>query len=296
MSDHKPDPLLEFRLLGEIPDALKTRAAENLNHPDAPDRLRELRESDRRILEEMPQDAMVSGIRRRLDAANRASVPRFGLPGWRAAIIPVLGLLVFALVVLPPSPETSAVPTTFDVTPTRRTAPDPIQPAGSIAPPTTTPRSSVATTSVPGDRVALAPPSDDGIRTKGDVPRLRVHLVDAPQLVATALRDGDTVASGAILQVSLLAGPSIWAAVVSIDSSGNVTHHLPEQGDSSILVEGAIQAPHSFQLDRAPGYERFVLLRSARPFALSEAGPSLRGTGSLQVVQSMHLVKREYQP
>lgn len=297
MKHPKPDPLLEFRALGEIPDALKSRADQDRQSADAADLLRDLRDSDRRILEEMPTNEMVTGIRRKLDAPKQTTNAATMSSWWRWAIVPALGLgVIAALLVFPLERDPSAIVAEFDESLPRMPAlPNLDESVTRIEPETRFVRSSSGVGAA-HDRVALAEPTDDGIRTKGDVPRLRVHLVDADHLVATALGDGDTVAAGAHLQVSVLAGPSLWVAVVSIDAAGTVTRHLPEQGDSAIQVEGTVQAPHSFQLDATPGFERFLLIQSHHPFAIAaDPGTFLAmkpGRGP-QVLQSIRLVKRE---
>lgn len=302
MNHPKPDPLLEFRALGEIPDVLKSKADLGHRSPEAADRLRDLRDSDRRILEEMPVEEMVTGIRRKFDAPEQAANATMMSGWWRWAIVPASGFCVIAaLLVLPPERDPADMVAEFDDSLLRIPAlPKPNEAVAGIEPETRlVRRSHGAGGHEAHERVALAEPTDDGVRTKGDVPRLRVHLVDADHLVATALADGDTVAAGAQLQVSLLAGPSLWAAVVSIDAAGTVTRHLPEQGDSAILVEGTLQAPHSFLLDASPGFERFVLVRSDRPFAIPADPRSLAGKppgSGPHLAQSIHLVKREELP
>lgn len=305
MKQAKPDPILEFRLLGEIPNALRKRAQASCAE-DSLDALDALRESDRRILEETPPAAMAESIQHRLreeDVRARARRNRFAAP-LRWSLYPALALGGVLIVLLPfrqkdvtttvrqnPT-ESAAVASSFGAAPARAEVSAPgVSPTRAEAP-----RAE--------ERIALAPVEDDGIRTKGSVPRLRLHRVEEPSRSATALRDGDTVAPGSVLQATLLAGPSKWAAVLSVDAAGQVTRHLPEQGDSSLLVEGALQAPHSFQLDAAPGFERFVLVESDRPFALKEAEAALRRAGRSGVVanhpwmscQSLLVVKPETKP
>jgi hypothetical protein len=136
------------------------------------------------------------------------------------------------------------------------------------------------TTTIEEDRVAMSNSVDDGIRTKGgEIHRLHIHLKRANGGAATALRDGDTVSKAATVQVSLARGARIWAAVVSVDGAGQATLHLPEAGDSAIEAGDEIVAPHSFQLDEAPGFERFFLIRSSRRFSLDEALALARRSG-----------------
>lgn len=302
MKHPKPDPLLEFRALGEIPDALRSKADRDQRSPEVVDRVRSLRDSDRRILEELPVEEMVKGIRKRLDAPEPTMTTTTMSGWWRWAIVPALGLgLLASLLVFPLERDRADMVADFNDSLPRMPAFPNLDESKTKIVLTTSfrPRSQDAKGMEGDDRIALAEPIDDGIRTKGDVPRLRVHLVDADRLVATALGDGDTVAAGAQLQVSLLAGPSLWVAVVSIDAAGTVTRHLPEQGDSAILAKGTLQAPHSFQLDSSPGFERFVLVRSEKPFAIPADPLTLSGKPSgsgPHLVQSIRLVKREELP
>jgi hypothetical protein len=142
------------------------------------------------------------------------------------------------------------------------------------------------------------------LRTKGDVRRLRVHRVVAPGGTAVPLSDGDTARAQDLLQVSLLAGPATFAAVLSVDGSGQVTRHIPETGDSSVSLREAREAPHSFQLDATPGFERFVLVQSPHPFLLRDAESLLRRTGARSAlaapsgwtVQSIYIAKPESRP
>jgi hypothetical protein len=164
-------------------------------------------------------------------------------------------------------------------------------------------------TKAPGTQIAQGPVAvpaydDEGLRTKGDLRRLRVHRVAAPNGTAVPLANGDTARFGDLLQVSLLAGPSTFAAVVSLDGAGHITRHIPEIGDSSVPVREAQEAPHSFQLDHTPGFERFVLIQSNHPFALSEAEAVVRRAGANSTlsapvdwtVQSILVAKSEKLP
>jgi len=181
--------------------------------------------------------------------------------------------------------------------------------AAPIAPPSRT--SSAAKTSptaaemkIAEGPAAYAVPGTEGLRTKGEIRRLRVHRVASPGGTAVPLADGDTARSGDLLQVSLLAGPATFAAVLSLDRNGQVTRHIPETGDSAVPSREEREAPHSFQLDNTPGFERFVLVQSDRPFPLRQAETLLRRAGAraaLSVpggwtVQSILVAKPESRP
>ncbi|MEM9114770.1 MAG: hypothetical protein AAGD10_14545 [Myxococcota bacterium] len=83
-----------------------------------------------------------------------------------------------------------------------------------------------------------------------------------------ALRPGDDVAQGTQLQLAVrLVGPA-HAVVVSVDGRGIVTPHLPDRADgpAPFLEEELLRLPHSYELDDAPAFERFILVSSAEPF------------------------------
>jgi hypothetical protein len=107
-----------------------------------------------------------------------------------------------------------------------------------------------------------------GVREKGVAPYLRVFRQVPGGL--EELGDADALGPGERLQISYAALGRPHGAVLSIDGRGSVTLHLPLDGDSSAELhpEGSVDLPASYQLDDAPGFERFVLLTARRPFAL----------------------------
>jgi len=130
--------------------------------------------------------------------------------------------------------------------------------------------------------VALPEPAADvdGIaavdRLKGaGAPALEV-FVDAPA-GPQALADGAAVRAGDTLQLRLLARGAAHGVVVSLDGRGAVTRHFPD-GTSTLLPAGSSPLPFSFELDDAPGFERFFLVTSDKPLdvvAVEQAAKAL---------------------
>ncbi len=64
-----------------------------------------------------------------------------------------------------------------------------------------------------------------------------------------------------------------YAALISIDGAGQVTQIWPAQATQAQALQldqdqDAMALPFSYALDAAPGFERFILLRSPHSFAL----------------------------
>ena len=83
----------------------------------------------------------------------------------------------------------------------------------------------------------------------------------------------DPASPGAQLQLAYAALGRTHGAVISIDGSGGVTLHLPQQGAQSkaLLPEGTVDLPSSYVLDDALAFERFFLLTAREPFDLAPA-------------------------
>lgn len=118
----------------------------------------------------------------------------------------------------------------------------------------------------------------DGIRLKGGAtlsgpeagePGLMLYRQMAEG--SEALQPGDRVRPGDALQIELRPGTFDYAAVVSVDGRGAITWHWPARPDqpelASHLPKGRL--PNAFQLDSAPGFERFYLLLSSDSSAMA---------------------------
>lgn len=114
-----------------------------------------------------------------------------------------------------------------------------------------------------GARPIVTPP-EDGIRLKGE-PRLVVHRKRDGQI--ERLGRGASARAGDLLQIAYVAAGRSHGVILSIDGGGVVTlHHPPDARASTTLSGGgAIELPHAYELDDAPGFERFVFVTSDRP-------------------------------
>jgi hypothetical protein len=116
--------------------------------------------------------------------------------------------------------------------------------------------------------VTRDPPADaavdltDDTRSKGLAPALQVYVAEGSS--QRALRSGDVVGAGDVLQVQTRSTAAAYGVVVSIDGRGGVSRHFPDTADTT-LPRGTAALPFSFELDDAPGFERFFLVTSNRP-------------------------------
>jgi len=103
-----------------------------------------------------------------------------------------------------------------------------------------------------------------GSRAKGARPALVVHRVleGATEQLAT----GDAARAGDRLQISVLRAAGHHVVIVSIDGAGQVTRHFPfDAGEAAPVDRSPFSLPRSYELDDAPGFERFVLVSSPVP-------------------------------
>jgi len=115
---------------------------------------------------------------------------------------------------------------------------------------------------VPSDQA-----SDEGLvertRLKGIAPYMVVHR--AHETTSERLQDGGRVGAGDVLQLSYVGGGSPFGVIVSLDGAGGVTLHHPEFVTLAPVLsdEGRVHLPFSYELDNAPGFERFVFVTSS---------------------------------
>ncbi len=112
--------------------------------------------------------------------------------------------------------------------------------------------------SVHDDGVAVRVDGEQ-IRTKGD-PQLAIDQVSGAG--TRRLRDGDEVATGDRLQVRYRAAGRTSGVIVSIDGAGATTLHFPGHRDASPQLRPGdlVALDHSYELDDAPGFERFFFV------------------------------------
>lgn len=108
-----------------------------------------------------------------------------------------------------------------------------------------------------------------GDRAKGD-PGLSVFLRRGADV--QELKSGDPAHPGDVLQLSYTPAGRAYGIILSIDGASAVTLHYPEDPRASTqLSAGTSALPHSYELDAAPGFERFFFLASDRPIAVDDA-------------------------
>ena len=85
-------------------------------------------------------------------------------------------------------------------------------------------------------------------------------------------RQGDQV------RVGYRAAGRAYGAIVSVDRAGNVTRHLPMSGSQAapLKADGAVMLDSSYELDAAPGWERFYFIAADTPFDLEPVTRALR--------------------
>jgi hypothetical protein len=115
----------------------------------------------------------------------------------------------------------------------------------------------------------------------GDPERTRIKGAVDPHIVIDRqtsggherLGPGDFVGEGDLLQLSYVAAGHRHGVIVSIDGAGVVTLHHPGTAEAPALLEDGAEVPlsHSYELDDAPGFERFVFVtRDGQPPAVAE--------------------------
>jgi hypothetical protein len=74
--------------------------------------------------------------------------------------------------------------------------------------------------------------------------------------------------AGDTLQVFYHSRGPAYGMIFSVDGTGAVTLHLPEEGGSATALQAGdlLPLPHAYRLDRAPRLERFFLITAPRPF------------------------------
>jgi hypothetical protein len=125
-------------------------------------------------------------------------------------------------------------------------------------------------------------------RIKGLAPHLIVYLKTSQG--ARELGPGSLVGRGDLIQLAYAAGDARYGVIFSVDGRGTITWHLPPGASappgSAPLLERQGQLPVSYELDDAPGFERFFLVSSEKPFDISAAASAARAlaqrTGSAE--------------
>jgi hypothetical protein len=115
--------------------------------------------------------------------------------------------------------------------------------------------------------VTTTPAVDDHI--KGLQPSIAVYRRTAAG--SETLANGSVVRAGDLLRLGYVGAGRPYGIILSIDGRGLVTQHLPPSGDRAApLVSGRVMLlDQSYELDDAPGIERFYLVTGETPFLVA---------------------------
>src|SRR5262249_2368904 len=138
----------------------------------------------------------------------------------------------------------------------------------------------------------LLRPTPEQTWIKGDAALLVYRDRGAQEL----LQNGATARAGETVQLAYARARQAYGAIISVDGAAKVTLHMPEQeGEASRLVRDArTPLDHSYELDAAPGFERFFLITSDSPFRASvalEAARKLAARGNAARTEPLVLPK-----
>jgi hypothetical protein len=117
-------------------------------------------------------------------------------------------------------------------------------------------------------------------RLKGLTPHLTIFRKTT--LGAEELRAGSLVRRADVLQIGYIAGEAKYGVIFSVDGRGTLTWHLPggygggARTAPSLDHEGQVVLPSAYELDDAPGFERFFLVYSTAPFEISDVAQAAR--------------------
>ncbi|WIG96821.1 ActD protein [Myxococcus sp. SDU36] len=231
MAPGTPDWLLERIILGELPAAALSAARARLERePGGAARLARLDADSRQTLERHPPAAVAAEVsRREHQALARAAAARRGDSQGWHGLSLSIPVAASLALLFMSAPEAQPEP--------------PESPVPLI--------------------VML-----DTVRIKGG-PRLRVHRQGAgePELLGEQAR----ARRGDVLQLSYVPGGSRHGVVVSVDGRGAVTLHHPSTltGSTELGPGEAVPLAHSYELDDAPDFERFLFVTSEAPLEVA---------------------------
>jgi hypothetical protein len=127
---------------------------------------------------------------------------------------------------------------------------------------------------------------EGGMRAKGYEPRLRIYRRASDRV--ELLTDAAIVREKDLLQLSYVCGGRRYGAVVSLDGRGNVTRHLPRQGEPASALETGeeVPLPRAYELDDAPDFERFFFVVSDKPFSVSTVEAAARALSRAEAARA----------
>jgi hypothetical protein len=130
-------------------------------------------------------------------------------------------------------------------------------------------------------QVASVPENPEIILTKGSAHLYAYRAAGQGQKPAR-LKDAARVRPHDTLQLTYTAGDARFGAVLSVDGRGVVTVHLPvDAAAPAPLAAGSeTNLPRAYELDDAPGFERFFLITAPKGFSLAQVLDAARALAS----------------
>ena len=161
----------------------------------------------------------------------------------------------------------------------------------------------------------MAPPRGDIApavsvdRIKGLKPSLAIYRRTSTG--SETLADGSVARPGDHLRVAYTGAGKAYGVILSIDGRGAVTVHLPPVGERAAPLKAgsAILLDQAYELDDAPGWERFYFVTGDTPFAMADVVKAARKTAaggaratpaplpvSRELTQSTFSIQKEVRP
>lgn len=243
---------LERAALGEDSAEERAALAEALGAGDASldARLAEVRRSDAEVLAEYPPEVMAARIQGALSEAQARAQDQRATGRFTRRLAPLggvaaVGLALLIILNLPGVGEDSMVE---DATVTRPGAPGAAEEAG-------------VRIKGPGARLIVWRKGDDGR--------------------AERLKEGARASAGDVLQLEYSAGGADFGVICSLDGRGEVSLHYPAYPDEPTrLDEGRNALEFAFELDDAPGFERFFFLSAQEALDVDEMKAAIEALAS----------------
>ena len=136
------------------------------------------------------------------------------------------------------------------------------------------------------------PGPNDIIRSKGLTPELSVYIEENNS--PAELFNNDFVSESDLIQLTYNAAGNRYGVIFSIDGRGVITLHYPEDKNSTPLINpnGSHALPFSYELDDAPGFERFFFISSKQEFDIDtilKSAESIIKFGSAATIEKLEL-------
>jgi len=129
------------------------------------------------------------------------------------------------------------------------------------------------------DNHSLTRPHYEGIKGPDGVSAPRLFVYRHRATANEALTDGARAARGDLIQLAYRSRGGGYGVLLSIDGAGKVTLHWPENNSgaaAALKTSGEVRLPAAYELDDAPAFERFFLVRSTAPFSVATAVEAAR--------------------